>query len=187
MVLRLVKLEPTAERSDSPVDAVDALYDGYAADVTRWARRLAGPRMDIEDIVHDVFVVALQRVLTFQGNSYMRTWLFRTTHHIVRDRTRRSFLRGLLFRRRQDEMAASLAAPPTPLEEIERHEEHERLYRALDRLPDSYRTAIILYDIDGLSSSEVAELTGVAVGTVWVRLHRGRAKLLEALAHEGET
>jgi RNA polymerase sigma-70 factor (ECF subfamily) len=189
MALRLVKLQPTAataERSNSPVDAVDALYDGYAADVTRWARRLAGPRMDIEDIVHDVFVVALQRVPAFQGNSYMRTWLFRTTHHVVRDRIRRRFLRGLLFRRRQDEMTASLPAPPTPLQEIERHEEHERLYRALDRLPDSYRTAIILYDIDGLSSSEVAELTGVAVGTVWVRLHRGRAKLLEALSHEGE-
>jgi RNA polymerase sigma-70 factor (ECF subfamily) len=187
MVLRLAEIEPTAERSDSPGDAVDTLYDGYAADVTRWARRLAGPRMDIEDIVHDVFVVALQRVPTFQDHAFVRTWLFRTTHHIVRDRTRRRFLRGLLFRRRQDEMTASLPAPPTPLQEIERHEEQARLYRALDRLPDAYRTAIILYDIDGLSSSEVAELTGAAVGTVWVRLHRGRAKLLEILTSEGET
>ena len=186
MALHLVKPESTAERPDSPVDAVDALYDAYAADVTRWARRLAGPTADIEDMVHDVFVVALQRVLAFQGNANMRTWLFRITHHVVRSRMRRGFLRGLLFRRRQDEMVATLPAPATPLQEIERKEAHAQLYDALDRLPDRYRTAIILYDIDGLSCSEVAELTGVNVGTVWVRLHRGRAKLFESLTQEQE-
>jgi RNA polymerase sigma-70 factor (ECF subfamily) len=186
MALRLVKPELTAERIDSPVDSVDAVYDAHAADVTRWARRLAGPTMDIEDIVHDVFVVALQRIPTFQGNACLRTWLFRITHHVVCNRRRRRFLRGLLFRRREDEMVAALPAPLTPLQEVERQEEHARLYRALDRLSDCYRTAIILYDIEGLSSSEVAELTGVNVGTVWVRLHRGRAKLFELLSREGE-
>jgi RNA polymerase sigma-70 factor, ECF subfamily len=187
LALRLVKPEIRADGIESPVDVVDALYDAHAADVTRWARRLAGPTMDIEDVVHDVFLVALQRVHTFQGNSGMRTWLFRITHHVVCNRRRRRFLRGLLFRRREDEMVAALPAPPTPLQEMERHEEHERLYRALDRLADCYRTAIILYDIEGLSSSEVSELTDVPVGTVWVRLHRGRAKLFELLTREGES
>lgn len=186
MALHLVRFEKAAERRDSPVDAVDALYDAYAADVTRWARRLSGPAADIEDIVHDVFLVALQRILTFRGDGNLRTWLFRMTHHVVRSRIRRSLLRGLLFRRREDEMAASLPAPATPLQEVERREEHERLYRALDRLPDRYRTAIILYDIDGLGSNEVAELTGVNVGTLRVRLHRGRAMLFERLSSEKE-
>jgi RNA polymerase sigma-70 factor, ECF subfamily len=186
MALHLVRSTPTAERRESPADALDELYDVYAADVMRWARRLAGPTADIEDMVHDVFVVALQRAFTFQGGATVRTWLFRITHHVVRSRMRRRFLRGLLFRRRQDEMVASLPVPATPQQEMEKREEHERLYRALDRLPDSYRTAIILYDIDGLASDEVAELTGVSVGTVWVRLHRGRAKLFEYLTSEKE-
>ena len=60
MALHLIRSEPASIRRDSPADAVDALYDAYAADVTRWTRRLAGPTMDIEDLVHDVFVVALQ-------------------------------------------------------------------------------------------------------------------------------
>ena len=185
MALRLVKSAPTAGRYVS-VDAVDVLYDAYAADVTRWARRLAGPAADIEDLVHDVFVIALQRIHTFHGDAKVRTWLFRTTHHVVRNQNRRRFLRGLLFRRREDEMAAALSIPATPMQELERREEHERLYHALDRLPDRYRTAIILYDIDGLGGEEIAELTGVNVGTVWVRLHRGRAKLLEQLSREKE-
>jgi RNA polymerase sigma-70 factor, ECF subfamily len=102
----------------------------------------------------------------------------------VRGRTRHHFLRGLLFRRRQDEMADALPAPATPQQELERREEHQRLYRALDRLSDCCRTAIILFDIEGLDSHEVAELTGVSVGTVLVRLHRGRSKLSQFLTSE---
>src|SRR5512141_1484124 len=106
MVLRLVKSAPNPERDklESRADALDELYDAYASDVTRWARRLAGPTADIEDMVHDVFLVALQRAFTFRGGATVRTWLFRITHHVVRSRLRRNFLRGLLFRRRQDEM-----------------------------------------------------------------------------------
>jgi RNA polymerase sigma-70 factor (ECF subfamily) len=186
VTLRLVKSAPTAERRESHVDALDELYDAYAADVMRWARRLAGPTADIEDMVHDVFVVALRRAFTFQGGATVRTWLFRITHHVVRNRMRRGFLRGRLFNRRRDELEATLPTPSTPHQEMERREEHQRLYRALDRLPDHYRTAIILYDIDGLASDDIAELTGVSVGSVWVRLHRGRAKLFELLTNERE-
>jgi RNA polymerase sigma-70 factor, ECF subfamily len=186
MTLHIVSHAPAAERGKPRADAIDELYDAHASDVAGWARRLAGPGADIEDMVHDVFVVALHRRFSFQGGATLRTWLFRITHHVVRGRMRRRFLRGLLFRRRQDELVASLPSPMTPHQEMERREDHERLYRALDGLPDKYRTAIILYDIDGLSSEEVAELTGVNVGTVWVRLHRGRAKLLECLRSEKE-
>ena len=187
MTLRLVKPTGSAERSKSRADALDELYDAYAADVLRWARRLGGPSADTEDIVHDVFVVALQRGFTFLGGATVRTWLFRITHHVVGNRTRRSFLRRLLFARRQDELAAGLATPATPHQEMEKREDHARLYRALDRLPERYRTAIILYEIDGLASDEIAELTGVSVGTVWARLHRGRAKLLAHLTGEKGT
>jgi RNA polymerase sigma-70 factor (ECF subfamily) len=100
---------------------------------------------------------------------------------------RRNFLRGLLFHRREEEMVAALPSPASPYQELERQEDHKRLYSALDRLPDRYRTAIILYDIDGLSSDAVAKLTGVSVGTVWVRLHRGRAKLSEYLRNDAAT
>jgi RNA polymerase sigma-70 factor, ECF subfamily len=187
MILRLVKPASTAESPKSRADALDELYDEYSPDVMRWARRLAGPAADIEDIVHDVFVVALQRGFTFQGGATVRTWLFRITHHVVGNRMRRGLLRRLLFQRRRDELAAGLPTPATPHQEMERREDHERLYRALDRLPERYRTALILYEMDGLASDEIAEMTGVSVGAVWARLHRGRAKLLALLAQEKGT
>lgn len=186
MALHLVRspaaAEPPGARTGPRADVLDQLYDAYAPQVLRWARRLAGPSADIEDVVHDVFVVALQRAFAFQGEATVKTWLFRITHHVVRGRKRRSFLRGLLFRRREQEMVDTLPVPATPLQELERREDHERLYRALDRLPDRYRTAIILYDIEGLASDDVAELLGITVGALWVRVHRGRAKLGELLA-----
>jgi RNA polymerase sigma-70 factor (ECF subfamily) len=97
---------------------------------------------------------------------------------------RRGFIRRLLFNRHQETLASLAPSPSTPQEEIERRERHVRLYQALDQLPDGYRTALILYEIEGLSGEEVAELTGTSLGTVWVRLHRGRAKLLEVLDKE---
>ena len=54
--------------------------------------------------------------------------------------------------------------------------------QALDRLPDVYRTALILYELEELPGEEVARLTGVPLGTVWVRLHRGRERLMQILS-----
>jgi len=169
------------EGTTESLDPLDELYERHADDVKRWARRLAGPRADLEDLLHDVFVIALRRRFTFRGEATIKTWLFRITHNVVRSRMRRGVVRGLIFRRRQDELVAAAPSPATPHEEIERQERHARLYDALDLLPDCYRTTLILYEIEGLPGEEVALLTGVSLGTVWVRLHRGRAKLLASL------
>jgi RNA polymerase sigma-70 factor (ECF subfamily) len=186
MTLHLVKPAPAPEEGKERPDPLDELYERHAADVKRWARRLAGPRADLEDLLHDVFVIGIRRRFTFRGEGSIKTWLFRITHHVVRNRMRRGFVRNLIFRRHKDEIAGGAPSPATPHEEIERRERHVRLYQALDQLPDSYRTTLILYEIDGLSGEEVADLTGVSLGTVWVRLHRGRAKLLERLSAEGK-
>jgi RNA polymerase sigma-70 factor (ECF subfamily) len=165
--------------------SVDELYEKYALEVKRWASRLAGPReVDLQDLVHDVFVIALRRHFIFRGDAHVRTWLFRITRNVVRNRRRRAFIRGLLFRRHQDALIAAIPTPATPEEESDRHERHCRLYQALDRLPDCYRTTLILYEIERLSGEEVAALTGTSLGTVWVRLHRGRSKLVQVLKKE---
>ena len=181
MALHVLKSPPTAVEK---TDFLDELYGRYAADVKRWVRRLAGPDADLEDLLHDVFVIALRRHFTFRGDASIKTWLFRITHHVVRGRRRRSFVRGLLFGQRRDELIAATPAVSTPHDEIERRERHARLYRAMDQLPDAYRTALILYEIDGLPGEEVAELVGISLGTLWVRLHRGRARLLACLSAE---
>jgi RNA polymerase sigma-70 factor, ECF subfamily len=168
--------------SPTPVDAIDALYVRHLSQVKRWARQLAGPTADLEDLVHDVFLIAIRKGFQERGEAAVDTWLFRITHREVQAKRRRSRLRRFLLGLHQDTLVP--LAPNTPQQEMERRERHVRLYQALDRLPDCYRTTLILYEIEELSGERVAELTDTSVGSVWVRLHRGRERLVQILAQE---
>ena len=176
----------TACRRDT-IDAVlDRIYERHVADVDRWVRRLTGPCDDVEDLVHEVFLVAVRRRGSFRGEASVKTWLFRIAHNVVRGRRRSERVRRWLFARHAEKLPAERVAIVTPLEEIEQREQSARLYAALDRIPDDYRVALILYEIEGLSGEQVAELLGAPLGTIWVRLHRGRARLLCELSREEE-
>ena len=168
--------------SSAPADPIDALYERHLSQVKRWTRQLAGPGADLEDLVHDIFLIALRKGFQGRGEGSVDTWLFRITHHEVRAKRRRSRLRRLLLGRHQDTLVPP--APNTPQQEMERREQHVRLYQALDRLPDCYRTTLILYEIEELSGERVAELTRTNLGTVWVRLQRGRERLVQLLVGE---
>jgi len=159
----------------------DHLYENYEPMVERWVRRLAGPSADVEDLIHDVFVVALRRRSEFRGEAKVSTWLFRITELVVRKRRFRRKLRQCLdVLHRAHEIAVVLPSP-TPLEVVEQRQRVSRLYAALDRLPDKYRTAIILCDIENAGAEEAGQLLGLTANAVWVRVHRGRAMLLEQL------
>lgn len=177
---RLTTSEP--ERLES----VDAIYDRYAPQVERWARRLGGPRFDAEDLLHDIFIVVVRRWHEFRGDAKVTTWLFRITQQVVRWRRRNDAIRRLLWDRHGKDACALDISAPTPVDEIERRERHRRLYGALDQLPEKYRTALVLSALEGLSGEEIAELTDTEINAVWVRLHRARAKLADLLAREEE-
>jgi RNA polymerase sigma factor (sigma-70 family) len=180
--LGLSRGDEVSERRHSLDALLDRIYEHHVSDVHRWVRRLAGPREDVEDLVHEVFLVALRRRAEFRGDGKLTTWLFRIARLVVKDRRGRERARRWLFLRHGEVLASERRAVVTPLEEIERREGETRLYAALDRIPDRYRTPLILFEIDGMSGPEVAELTGVSLGAIWVRLHRGRARLLRELA-----
>ncbi len=172
---------PPAPPARAP-EPIETLYSQHLAQVKRWARRLGGPTADLEDLVHDVFLVALRRGFQSRGEASVDTWLFSITQRVVWGKRQRSRLRQFLLGQNRAELRPP--EPHTPQREAERREQTLRLYRALDRLPETYRTALILYELEELSGEEVARLTGVALGTVWVRLHRGRERLLKMLGRE---
>ena len=169
-------------QKDSLDEMLDRIYDRHVLDVHRWVRRLTGPRDDLEDLVHEVFLVAFRRRGEFRGDGTLTTWLFRITELVVKNRRARDRTRRWLFARHSEDLVAERVAAATPLEEIEHRERIVRLYAALDRLPDRYRTPLVLYEIDGMTGQDLAELLGMTVGATWVRLHRGRARLLRELA-----
>jgi len=161
-------------------DAADAMYGQHLAQVKRWARRLAGPSADLEDLVHDIFLIAFRKGFEFRGEASIDTWLFGITQRVVWSKRRKSQLRQWLFGQNQADLVPP--EPRTPQHELERREDNARLYQALDQLPEIYRSTLILYELEELSGEEVARLTGAPLGTVWVRLHRGRERLLQILA-----
>ncbi len=156
--LGIVPAVPLPSRRDPLAEALDLIYEQHVADVSRWVRRLVGPREDVEDLVHDVFLVAVRRRGEFRGDGSVTTWLFRITHHIVRNWRRRGRVRRWLFSLHAGDLPVQYEAIRSPLEDIERREQTARLYAALDRLPDCYRTPLILYEIEGLPGTQAGRV-----------------------------
>jgi RNA polymerase sigma-70 factor (ECF subfamily) len=166
-----------------PVAATDfdTVYRAHVDRVARWATRLGGPAVDVDDVVQDVFMVVHRQLPGFRGESSVSTWLYRITANVVRDRRRRDRWRRLLSL--GTDAAARLPAPgATPIEAVEQREALRRVYRVLDGMNERYRTLIVLFEIERLSGEEIAELTGMRPGTLWVVLHRARAQFEKRLS-----
>jgi RNA polymerase sigma-70 factor, ECF subfamily len=166
---------------------LDALYRLHAHEVARWAERLAGPGFDIEDLVHDVFLVAQRRHREWRGQAKPSTWLYEITIRVVqrRRRTRRRW-RLIPWRREQAEAGWPTSALPvaptaTPGELYERRTTTALLYQLLEGLDDKYRTPLILFELEGLPGREIAALTGTTLANVWVRIMRARGELARRL------
>lgn len=158
----------------------ETMYQVHAQQVARWAERLAGPSLEVEDIVHEVFAIAYERVHQFRGESSLSTWLFGITDMVVRHRRRKERWRRWL-RGSADETAGHLASDsPDALHLVESHQNAVAVYRVLDRLPERDRQILVLCHMEELSSEEASRLLGVCQANVRLRLHRARARFTRA-------
>jgi RNA polymerase sigma-70 factor (ECF subfamily) len=172
---------------------LDTIYRTHAAMVTRWVARLVGGDVEIEDIVHEIFLVVHKRLPTFRGDSNVTTWLYGIAVRVVSDRRRgRRWRRWFGWRGGRDKegndiVDAARALGPSALEMLESQEAQRIVYQVLDRLTEDYRTALILFEIEGLSGQEIASVTGTSIENVWLRLHRARKQFTRRfLAWEAE-
>lgn len=157
------------------------VVERYGPQVYRLAYRLTGDHHDAEDLTQDVFVRVFRSLDTYRPGTF-DGWLHRITTNLFLDRARRS------QRLRLDHLGDGLAArlrtsAPDPHEVFERTHLDDDIQAALDSLAPQYRAAVVLCDIEGLTYEEVADVLGVKLGTVRSRIHRGRARLRELLAH----
>ena len=163
----------------SPPD-VGSLYRAHVRLVARWAERLAGPTLEVEDIVHEVFTIAHERIHGFRGDSSITTWLFGITDKVVRHRRRKERWRRWLSGT-ADETAGHLPSPAQdPLRAVERAQSHARVYAVLDRLGERDRKILILCELEELPYDEVAALLGITPANARLRLHRARARFCQA-------
>ncbi len=167
-------------------DALDTLIRATYADVYALCRRMLANPDEAADATQEVYVRVMRSVLGFRGEAAFGTWLHRVTVNVC--------LTALRKRSKQREVGTTAGLTPFaapgdlradriagddagPEEWAERRDLAARCEAALQLLPEEARTVVVLRDIEGLSTSEVAKLLGVSDNVVKVRLHRAHAKL----------
>jgi len=175
-------LELVTRSRAGDVAAFTLLVRRYEDRVYNLALRLVGNREDAADVAQEAFLAAYEGLERFRGESAFYTWLYSIAVN-----------KALSFRRARDARKEFvLASEDPPLEaagnpgeipeaEILAREKSEAIAAAIAKLPEEFRAAVVLKDIEGLEYEEIAEVVGVALGTVKSRLHRGRLALREAL------
>jgi RNA polymerase sigma-70 factor (ECF subfamily) len=159
-----------------------AVHDQFRPRVLRQLKRLVGDG-EAEDLTQSVMLKVSDGLPGFRGGSSLSTWIYRIATNAALDRMRRrnAMPAGEMSVDFEEEDIPAEARTASP-EATAIHDETSACIRAfIERLPDNYRTVMMLSDVDGLKNEEIAAHLGLSVGTVKIRLHRAREKLRKEL------
>jgi RNA polymerase sigma-70 factor (ECF subfamily) len=163
---------------------VEEVYRQHGTLLMRWTSRLAGPNAELDEALQEVLFEVHRSLPSFRGEARVTTWLYQLTRRVVARWRRRERVRRWLFGT-SDESHDAESSAPGPGDLVERRQRSAQLYRALDRLSEKHRTAFLLFEMEQLPAEEIARIMRTKPGTVWVWLHRARARLRELLEEEG--
>lgn len=168
--------------------AFTEVFELYKGLVFTLCRKLLTDRTEAHDVTQDVFLTLFRKVRSFRGECSLKTWLYRVTLNQAANRNRwwkrRSRNRTISLSLSVDESTPTLDIPsdqPTPDRKAWAGELQKAIETGLESLPFEQRAAVVLRDVQGLRYEEIAEVTGVGVGTVKSRIARGRDRLRDIL------
>jgi RNA polymerase sigma-70 factor (ECF subfamily) len=170
-------LGAVAERQPLTLNA-QQVYELHADFVWRTLQHLGVRSADLEDLGQEVFVIVHRKLYTFDGRSKLTTWLFGICLHLVQRHRRRAYFRLEFLHAEPPERVD----PHTPEQDYASEEARVRLHRLLSKLSPERRATFMLFEVEGVPCEEIAELTGVPLGTVYSRLHLARKQVTEAAA-----
>ena len=170
--------------------AFEELVDRYEDKIFRLAFRFVRNETEAKEIVQDTFLLVWRKLDTFKGDSQFGSWLYRVATNTA--------LMRLRAQRRHPEIsteelpvdyldnygqlpAAGENWAKRPDDELQSDELRRRIQKAVDELPDIYRTVFLIRDVEGLSTEETAEVLEISIPTVKTRLHRARLALRDAI------
>jgi len=180
--------QPHVDFPRDPRDAISVLFAEHGETIYRLGRRICYDPQHAEDLVQETFLQAFRSWPRFEGRSTPLTWLYTIAARVCRRMERRRAAEP----RRIESLSTLLDSLPepaewnrgnaeSPLDVAARHEEEDRLRRAISELPTRFRLPLVLKELEGLSIREVADILGVQEGTVKSRLHRARLVLRESV------
>ncbi len=157
--------------------AFGVLVERYASQARRVARAVLGDPDEADDAAQDGFLSALVKLSQYDARRPFGPWLMRIVANAATDRRRRRQVR------RVEPLDPGLVGGgPRPDTEAVRSELGERLRAALAELPPRRRTAVVLFDVEGYSHAEIAEMLGIPEGTVRSEVFHARRRLRALLA-----
>src|SRR5215470_6167105 len=167
--------------------AFDWLVTHYHAPVYNLILGMLGDTSDAADGTQEVFLKAFRGIRKFRQGSSLKTWLYRIAIREALNQKRwfkRHLQKNVSIDGEPEEGQARFEIPDaggTPFEQLASHEIQNAVQGALQEVPEAFRSAVILRDLEGLSYEEVAEVLECSVGTVKSRILRGRRSLKEIL------
>jgi RNA polymerase sigma-70 factor (ECF subfamily) len=170
------------------VAAFDQLMLKYRERLYGVIYNLTSNREDAADLTQDAFIKAFQAINRFHGQSSFFTWLYKIAVNTTLSHLRKNRLRSFfsLEKLQEDDANAQLLNQLTDKTDVDRgaylRELQEKLNEAMHKLSIKHRTVITLFEIDGLSHAEIAEIMGCSEGTVRSRLHYAKQFLQGELA-----
>ena len=165
----------------------DAVYRDYYPRIKRYLARLI-TFDDAEDVAQDVFLKVSRSLDSFRGESSVSTWVYRIATNAAMDRVRSPAYRARVVSIPVDD-SCDAGEPRAAIEDNASSVEEEAIRSEMSgcvqglvaQLPEDYRTVLVLSETEGLKNAEIAEVLGISVETVKIRLHRARARLKEIL------
>jgi RNA polymerase sigma-70 factor (ECF subfamily) len=154
---------PTAQLQTATV------YDAYATFVWRSLQRMGVPESDLEDALQEVFIVVHRKLDQYDAErAKLSTWLFGITLNVARKhRSRGRLTLGA-------DVEATPCERPSQDAQLQRLQQAERLNVVLGKMRPEHSATFVMFELEDLSCQEIADLTGVPVGTVYSRLHKAR-------------
>lgn len=169
-------MDETVERAvRGDTEAFEHLYRDHVGRIYALCLRMTGNAAEAEDLTQEAFIRAWERLGSFRGDAAFGTWLHRVAANVVISRGRN--IARLRARVVDDE---DMTRHADPLDRGPQGTDID-LEGAIASLPDGAREIFVLFDIEGYRHEEIADMTGLAVGTTKAQLHRARKLLREAL------
>jgi RNA polymerase sigma-70 factor (ECF subfamily) len=170
-------MAPACETVDAGV-----LFETYHDRIYRYVLGMVKNSAEAEELMQDTFLRAYRHGDSLRDPEAVRGWLYRIATHVCLDRLRqRRPLVSLNSEEDEDRVKPPVSQSPSPLEVSERKETSACVQRCLDFLPDKYRAVVLLHEAHSLTAPEIAELLGLTVTTVKIRIHRARRKLQKVM------
>jgi RNA polymerase sigma-70 factor (ECF subfamily) len=170
--------------------AYAVLVDRYKDRALSFASRLIGDRQEAEELVQDAFIRAYRALDRFRGESTFGTWFYRILHNLCLKRiSRHKNKPHHISVDEEDGLDAVLEDKDEPsiLERLEEKELQDLISGEIALLPEKFRSAVLLFYVEGMSYEEMAAVLEIPVGTVKTNLFRGRNRLRErVLRREGK-